>query len=85
MGLRGMKMTRWRLNFVLGLNVNGVLIRLMGHRRCARGLRARGMLLGRRLAILHAVFEAFDRSTQVGTDIFELFGSKHQNDDQQND
>ena len=36
-------------------------------------------------AQLQARFKALDRATQIRTNVLELLGSKHQNNDQQND
>ena len=75
------------LDFLFGLDVNRVGVHLMRHRWGAGGLLRCGMLLGLSLTltVFHAVLEPFDGTAQIRADVFELFGSKHQNDDQQND
>ena len=73
------------LDFLLGLDVNRVGVDLVRHRGGAGGLLRCCMLIGLGLPVFHTVLEALDRTAQIRANVFELFGSKHQNDDQQND
>ena len=41
-----------------------------------------GIGIRARSAIFHAIFETFDGTSQVTTQAFELFGAKHQNNNQ---
>ena len=68
------------LAFLLGFNINGgfcyaVLVRNLA----SLGRGGRVLTLG---AVLHAFFEAFDGTTQILANVFQLFGAKNQHNDQ---